>query len=111
MDIEFKDNPEITDNPELKESVECKNDLMNYIVQYVGEKKQPENNDVTLEMVVEVFAEDFPEFLMPIAEENWIRGYHQALSDVEAGERLFNAEKNSGTSEDSNEEEAPSGDK
>ena len=27
-------------------------------------------------------AEEFPEFLMPIAEENFIRGYQQAMIDV-----------------------------
>jgi hypothetical protein len=30
-------------------------------------------------------AEEFPEFLMVVAEENWIRGYHQALEDVDSG--------------------------
>ena len=25
---------------------------------------------------------------MALAEENWIRGYHQALTDVEVGEKL-----------------------
>ena len=28
-------------------------------------------------------AQEFPEFLMAIAEENWIRGYHQAPTDVD----------------------------
>jgi len=27
---------------------------------------------------------------MVVAEENWIRGYHQALEDVEEGEKLYN---------------------
>ena len=34
-------------------------------------------------------AEEFPEFLMLVAEENWIRGYEQALDDVSEGERLM----------------------
>ena len=34
-------------------------------------------------MVIDVFSTDFPEFLMPLAEENYIRGYTQALDDVE----------------------------
>jgi hypothetical protein len=38
-------------------------------------------------------AEEFPEFLMALAEENWIRGYHQALNDVEEGERLAAEQK------------------
>ena len=38
-------------------------------------------------------AQEFPEFLMAIAEENWIRGYHQALTDVEMGENLAEEQK------------------
>jgi hypothetical protein len=34
-------------------------------------------------MIVEVLAEEFPEFVLALAEENWIRGYRQALDDVE----------------------------
>ena len=40
-------------------------------------------------MIVEVMAEEFPEFLMLVAEENWIRGYEQGLADVSEGERLM----------------------
>jgi len=36
-------------------------------------------------MIIETVAEEFPEFLMAIAEENWIRGYRQAISDAEGG--------------------------
>ena len=43
-----------------------------------------ENNEVTLEMVIEVMAKEFPEFLLSIAEENFIRGYQQGLADMEA---------------------------
>ena len=32
---------------------------------------------------VQVFAAEFPEFLMAIAEENFLRGYQQALDDIE----------------------------
>ena len=39
-----------------------------------------------------MFATDFPEFLMAVAEENWIRGYHQGLEDVETGEKLLREE-------------------
>ena len=34
-------------------------------------------------------AKDFPEFLLAVAEENWIRGYHQALTDVSEGEKVM----------------------
>jgi hypothetical protein len=100
MDIEFEENSEIGDNPDLKNVVECRNDLMNFIVQYVGEKFKPDNNDVTVELVVDAFAEDFPEFLLAVAEENWVRGYHQGLADVEEGERLVNSEEPTETSDE-----------
>jgi hypothetical protein len=29
-------------------------------------------------------ANEFPEFLMAVAEENWIRGYQQAFDDIGA---------------------------
>ena len=29
---------------------------------------------------------------MAVAEENWVRGYHQALSDVDAGQKMFDEE-------------------
>jgi hypothetical protein len=101
MDIEFEETPETTENPDLKKVVECRNDLMNYIVQYVGERTEPENNDVTVENIVNVFAEDFPEFLMAVAEENWVRGYHQGIADVEEGERLYNEEVEKATNDES----------
>jgi hypothetical protein len=34
---------------------------------------------VTVDMAVQVFAAEFPEFLMAVAEENFLRGYQQAL--------------------------------
>jgi len=93
MKIEFDDTEqEVEKNPALKEKVEKDTELKDMIVSYVGGKKKPENDEVTLEMVLEVMAEDFPDFLMPIAEENWIRGYQQALADVDEGQRLAHEE-------------------
>lgn len=63
-------------------------DLKLWLVDYVGSKTNPENGNVTVEHIVDVMAKEFPEFLMAIAEENWIRGYHQALTDVDMGEQL-----------------------
>ena len=59
------------------------------MVNYVGEKHDPENGEVTVEMIVETIAIEFPEFLMAIAEENWVRGYHQALDDVDSGRSVL----------------------
>ena len=40
-------------------------------------------------MIVHTLAEEFPEFLMAVAEENWIRGYQQAIHDVDEGQKLL----------------------
>ena len=77
------------ENLDLKKTVEPDNDLKNMIVEYVGERVSPEDQNVTVEMVVEVMAAEFPEFLLVIAEENWIRGYQQGLDDVEAGKNIL----------------------
>ena len=34
-------------------------------------------------MIIETLAEDFPEFTMAVASENFLRGYHQALCDIQ----------------------------
>ena len=81
-------------NPDLKKLVEPDNDLKNFIVEYVGERLNPDNNSVTVEMVVETMASEFPEFILAVAEENWIRGYQQGLDDVESGKKIFIEEQN-----------------
>ena len=87
--MEFKDI-DLGENPTLKEEVTKATVLKEWLVNYVGEKKNPTNGQVTMEMVLDVMATDFPEFLLPLAEENFIRGYHQALVDVEYGKTLSN---------------------
>ena len=86
------------ENPDLLQPVEPDTEVKNWLVEYVGEKLNPPNDEVTVEMIIQIMAEEFPEFLMPIAEENFIRGYSQALNDVEEGERLMN--KHFGSRED-----------
>ena len=71
------------ENPILKAPVVPETPLQKMIVEYVGNKLNPENREVTVEMIVEVMAEEFPHFVLALAEENWIRGYRQALDDVE----------------------------
>lgn len=92
------------DNPGLDEEVSPETPLKHMFVDYVGNKKKPEDDTVTVEMIVETLAEEFPEFLMAVAEENWIRGYQQALDDVEEGEKLFNEMKEDNTEEESSAE-------
>jgi hypothetical protein len=93
MEIEFNDKKE--DNPDLKRPVHRENELKTWLVNYVGVKQAGTDGNVTVEMIVETLAKEFPEFLMVIAEENYIRGYEQALADVEVGQSLveFNQKK------------------
>ena len=62
------------------------------LVQYAGDKLSPKDNNITVEMIIEVMADEFPEFVMALAEENWIRGYQQGLDDVQAGKMLMDQE-------------------
>ena len=67
-------------------------ELKKIIVNYVGNKINPDSDDITVEDIIDVFAEQFPEFLLALAEENWINGYTQALNDmkyVEKNEKLY----------------------
>ena len=80
------------ENEILREVVSKDTEIKTWLVEYVGEKMQPENNEVTVEMVVETVAEEFPDFLAAVAEENWVRGYHQALVDVDEGQKLYQEE-------------------
>ena len=72
-------------NPDLlKEVTPTESELKEIIVNYVGNTIAPDTEEVTVEDIVNVFAEQFPEFLLVLAEENWINGYTQALSDTQA---------------------------
>ena len=93
MDIEFKDNIE-AENETLDEVVQPENDLKKMLVNYVGEKQSPDSSDVTVEMIVDQIADEFPEFVLAVAEENFVRGYQQALTDVEVGRQAWEEEQN-----------------
>ena len=71
------------ENPDLLKPIEPENEMKTWLVNYVGEKLQPESDQINVEMIIKVMAEEFPEFLMPIAEENFIREYRQAVFDME----------------------------
>ena len=77
------------ENPDLFKNVEPDTEVKKWLVEYVGNKLKPEDDNVTIEMIIEVLATEFPDFLMPIAEENFIRGYQQALEDVVEGRKLI----------------------
>ena len=40
-------------------------------------------------MIIDVVAKEFPEFILALAEENWIRGYHQAMMDVDVSQQIL----------------------
>tara|TARA_A100001201_G_C3996243_1_gene173140 strand:- start:143 stop:421 length:279 start_codon:yes stop_codon:yes gene_type:complete len=66
----------------LKEVTPTDSELKDIVVNYVGNNLNPDSDNITVEQVINVFAEQFPEFLLAVAEENWINGYTQALNDV-----------------------------
>lgn len=70
------------ENSVLDSKVEADSKLKELIVNYIGDKMRPEDKNITVEMTLEVFAEEFPEFVLALAEENFIRGYQQAMNDV-----------------------------
>jgi len=82
------------ENSILNEVVKKNTPLKQWLVDYVGNRHSPENDEVTVELIVETLAEDFPELLLVIAEENWIRGYEQALNDVDYGQELLKEQQN-----------------
>ena len=55
-------------------------ELKEYIIKYVGTKLDKE--EVTIEMIAEILAVEFPDFLYAYAEENFIRGYELGLDDA-----------------------------
>jgi|TARA_R110002012_G_scaffold314835_1_gene527938 hypothetical protein len=75
---------EVHTNPMLAMVVNKDSDLKDYLVEYVGSKLDKE--EVTVHMISEVLASDFPEFAFAFAEENFLRGYQLGLEDA----RLLN---------------------
>ena len=74
---------EVHENPLLALGVEPGSDseLKNFLVEYVGTKL--DNEEVTVNMISEVLAAEFPEFVFAFAEENFLRGYQLGLDDAE----------------------------
>ena len=76
---------EISENLELTKQITSENPMKSWLIQYVGERFKPENGSVNTAMIIEAMAQEFPEFVLALAEENFIRGYQQALYDVDYG--------------------------
>ncbi|HIO73033.1 MAG TPA: hypothetical protein EYN38_08030 [Flavobacteriales bacterium] len=81
-----KEIKELETNPALEQKVVGTTGLKELVVNYIGDKLDPENEEVTLEMTINTFASEFPEFLLTVAEENWMLGYAQGLEDSTANE-------------------------
>ena len=65
-------------NTDEKEPSKLQETIVNFVGDYLKEKEE-----IRVEDIIEVFAKEFPEFLLVVAEENFIRGYQQALLDIE----------------------------
>ncbi len=72
------------ENLDLMMPVATETPLKEMVVNYIGERLDPEDGDVTVAMAVDVFATEFPEFLLAVAEENFLRGYQQAMADIDS---------------------------
>ena len=82
-DETVKTEHEIHTNPFLAMPVVKDSELKTFLVDYVGSKLNPENEEVTVNMIAEVMAAEFPEFIFGFAEENFLRGYQTGLDDAE----------------------------
>ena len=68
-------------NPLLAMTAEKgESELKDYLVAFVGTKLDKE--EVTVNMIAEVMATEFPEFVFAFAEENFLRGYQTGLDDA-----------------------------
>jgi hypothetical protein len=78
---------------EQNTEVVADNPMKSWLVDYVGQNYKPENGEATVELIVEALAQEFPDFVLVLAQENFIRGYQQALYDVDYGELRKNEEQ------------------
>ena len=66
--------------------IAAENPLKQMLLEYVGNKYATDEDEgefeVTVQMIVDTLAHEFPEFVMIMAEENWVRGYQQGIDDA-----------------------------
>jgi len=86
---EFPKEAQQQANADLTAPVEAVNPMKEWLVDYVGGILKPADGNVTVEMIIHAFGVEFPEMLLVLAEENWMRGYSQALHDSEKGMELL----------------------
>ncbi len=77
---------DMIDENKLKQAldvpIKVDSELKQLIVNYMGEKANPEGDEITLEQAIYLLCDEFPELVLPLAEENFIRGYKQAYLDL-----------------------------
>ncbi len=74
---------DLNENPALNTVVYAdkeQSELKTLMVDYTGQKLDEEN--VTVNMIAEVLASEFPEFAFAFAEENFMRGYQLGIDDA-----------------------------
>ena len=54
----------IVENPDLLQPLSPTTKMKEWLINHVGEKENPENGEVNIEMIIKVMAEEFPEFLI-----------------------------------------------
>ena len=81
----MKTEKEILEESEaaMTKVIEPTNPLQELFINYVGNKLKPEDDEVTVDMCIQVLAEEFPDFLAPVAEQNFFIGYNQAIRDTQ----------------------------
>jgi hypothetical protein len=87
----IKTEQEVHENPLLALPVDGDSELKEFLVKYAGKKL--DNEEVTVNMIAEVLALDFPEFAFAYAEENFLRGYQLGLDDAECLKRELQTNK------------------
>jgi len=83
LDVKWEDEPNYSPS---SITINEGGPLKEIIISYVGDKLNPEGDEITVVMVIKVMAEEFPEIVLSLAEENWVRGYEQGLKDLESFE-------------------------
>jgi len=90
---------DLNQNPALNTVVYAdkeESELKTLMVNYTGQKLDEEN--VTVNMIAEVLASEFPEFAFAFAEENFMRGYQLGIDDA----HRLSAEQTESTSRTNN---------
>jgi len=90
VEVEAKKEEEVKQDETTQVVNPADGPLKQMLIDYVGSVLQPENGEVTVEMIVQAMASEFPDFLLVVAKENWVRGYQQAMFDIENFEKENN---------------------